>query len=522
MSSSFAKQAAILAAATLLARLIGFLYRLPLTRLIGDAGNALHGVGYQFYLFLLILSAAGLPAAISKMVSERVALGQYRNAHEVFRASLILAASFGFVAFIILFLMSRSLANWFGFPGSVYAIRGVAPAIPLVSVMAVFRGYFQGMGNAAPTAVTQIIEQFFNAIFKVLLAFLFIAQLEHAAGAAAFGTFISSAIGLATIYCIYRVLKPKIMHRVYRDENWNFEAPKNILKELLQTTFPIILGAAIYSIANFIDIAMVGNRMAASGAFSQAEIEHLFGQLSGKFVVLTTLPISISSAIAMAALPSIAGSKVTKNFNDIKVKISEAFRLSTMISIPAAVGLGVLAEPILLLLFPSHPEGAILLQVGSASIIFLSLTQIATGALQGIGKIIIPVGAAVMGALIKIPLNYVLIANPGINVVGAVISTSVCYLLAACINIAAIKHFTDIKIDWFGIFGKPLTASLLMGLACFVSFNVIYEVTLGINAIATVFAIIIGLAIYFLVMVFVNGLKQTDLARIPILRRYLC
>ena len=520
-NSSFAKQAAILAAATLLARLIGFLYRLPLTNLIGDAGNALHGVGYQFYMFLLVLSAAGLPGAISKMVSERIALNKYRSAHAVFRTALVLAAGVGIAAALILWIMAGFLAESFGFPGSVYAIRGVAPAIPLVSVMAVFRGYFQGMGNATPTAVTQVVEQFFNAIFKVLLAYLFIAQLEHAAGGAAAGTAISAAIGLLVIFCIYKMLAPKILERVKEDPAKMPEDSAAIIKELLRITFPIILGTAIFSIANFIDIAMVGNRMTASGAFTQAEIENLFGQLPGKFVVLTTLPISISTAIATASLPSIAGSKVVKDLKAVRQKIANALRLSTLISIPAAVGIGVLAEPILALLFPNHPEGAILLQVGSVSIVFLSLTQIATGSLQGIGKIMIPVGAAAAGAIIKIPLNHVLIANPQINVLGAVISTCACYLLAATINLTAVKKFTGIKIDWITIFAKPLIAASMMGLASFVSHNVVYTITLGLNWLATIFAIGIGMTIYFVVLVVLGALSREDMGRIPIIKRYV-
>jgi len=520
-NSSFAKQAAILAAATLLARLIGFLYRLPLTNLIGDAGNALHGVGYQFYLFLLVLSAAGLPGAISKMVSERLALDKYRSAHAVFRTALVLATGVGIVASLFLWVMARPLASWFGFPGSVYAIRGVAPAIPLVSVMAVFRGYFQGMGNTTPTAVTQVIEQIFNAIFKVLLAHLFIAQLEHAAGGAAAGTAISAAVGLLVIFGIYKMLAPKILLKVKNDPRRKSEDSKSIVNELLRITFPIILGTAIFSIANFIDIAMVSNRMMASGAFTQFEIEDLFGQLSGKFVVLTTLPISVSTAIATASLPSIAGSKVVEDLKAVRRKIADALRLSTLISIPAAVGLGVLAAPILTLLFPNHPEGAILLQVGSISIVFLSLTQIATGALQGIGKIMIPVGAAAAGAVIKIPLNYVLIANPQINVLGAVISTCVCYLLAATINLGAVRKFTGIKIDWIGTFVKPLIAALMMGLASFVSYDVIYTIVLGLNWLATIFTIGIGMAVYFVVLVILGALNRSDMARIPVIRRYV-
>ena len=509
-----------MAAATLLARFIGFLYRVPLTDLIGDEGNALYGVGFQFYLFLLVLSSAGLPNAISKMVSERIARKQYRNAHEVFKMAMVVAVFFGFIGSLLLWIMAGHLARWFGYPDSVYAIRAVSPAVLIVAIMAVFRGYFQGMGNAVPTAMSQVIEQSFNAVFKVWLAFIFVSQIEIAAAGATAGTGIGALAGLLTLLGIYKLLSAKIRGRVRRDPGRKIEKPKALIKELLRTAFPIILGTAIYSIANFIDMAMASHRMGASGAFTQAEIDALYGQLTGKFVVLTTLPVSISTALSIAVLPSIAGSKVARDHGAITQKISKALRLSTLISIPAAMGIGVMAEPILMLLFPNHPEGAILLQVGAVSIVFLSLVQVATGTLQGIGKIMIPVIGAGVGALTKIPLNYVLIARPEINVIGAVISTCVCYFIAATINLSAVKKYTGIRIDWIGVFVKPLGAAVMMGLTCYVSYFVLMAVTLGHNGVSTLFSIGLGAVVYFMMLVVLGGLYEEDMARLPILRRF--
>ena len=520
-ASGFAKQAAILAAATLVARFLGFLYRLPLTYLIEDRGNALYGVGFQFYLFLLVLSSAGIPNAVSKMVSERLARAEYRSAHAVFRAAMVVAVVFGVAGSVLLWVMAGYFAVWFGFPESVYAIRAVAPAVLLVAIMAVFRGYFQGMNNSVPTAISQVVEQFFNVVFKIWLAFIFIDNIEWAAAGATAGTGIGAFLGLLTLLGIYKLVSPKIQSRMRHDVSGKVERPRTLIKEVIRTAFPIILGAAIYSIANFIDMAMVSHRMRASGAFTQMEIDALYGQLTGKFVVLTTLPISISTALAIAVLPSIAGSTATKDFKAVADKIGKALRLSTLISIPAAVGIGVMAEPILMLLFPSNPEGAALLQAGAVSVIFLSLVQVATGALQGIGKIMVPVIAAATGALVKIPLNYVLIAQPEINVIGAVISTCICYFLAAIINMAALKKFTGIKIDWLGIFVKPLTAAVLMGIACFISYYVLIMLTAVHNAAATLFAVGLGMAVYFIMLLLLGGIHDEDIGRMPFVGRVL-
>ena len=526
--SSFVKQAAILAAATLFARFIGFLYRLPLTYFIGDEGNALYAVGFQFYLFLLVLSSAGIPNTVSKMVSERIARKEYRNAHNVFRAAMIVSVSLGFVGTVLLWVMAGHFAVWFGYPDSRYAIRVLAPAVLIVAIMATYRGYFQGMNNAVPTALSQVAEQFFNALFKIWLAFILISRygrLDWAAAGATAGTVIGAAVGLILMLLIYRMLSPKILRRIRHDSidlnnsdpnnsGKKIESGRSLIKEVISTAFPIILGAAIYSIANFIDLAMVSHRMAASGAFVQEEIEALYGQLTGKFVVLTTLPVSISTALSIAVLPGIAGSAVVKDRAAIREKVMKALRISTLVSVPSAIGLGVLAGPILLMLFPGHPDGAILLQVGSVSIIFLSLVQISTGALQGIGKIMIPVIGAAAGALVKIPLNYVLISVPEINVVGAVISTIACYFVAMVINLSILQKYTGIRMEWGNIFVKPISAALIMGLACYVIYFLISSVST--NMIATLLAIGVGGLVY-LIMLMMMGSKEV--LELPVVRR---
>ncbi|MCL2400574.1 MAG: polysaccharide biosynthesis protein [Defluviitaleaceae bacterium] len=521
MQSSFIKQAAILAAATLFVRFIGFLYRLPLTNLIGDEGIGLYGVGYQFYLFVLVMSSAGLPGAISKMVSERIARKEYRNAHGVFRAAMTVGITFGLAGTLLLWILAGYFEVWFGYPGSSYSIRALAPTILIVSIMAVFRGYFQGMNNTVPTAVSQVVEQVFNAIFSLFLAYIFIGQdnLEWAAAGGTAGTGIGAVLGLITLMAIYKVLSPKLRNRIRKhsvSQDQKIEKPSSQIKEVMATAFPIILGTAIYSIANFIDMAMVSNRMQAGG-FDEVASRAAFGQLTGKFIVLTTLPVSISTALTAAVLPSIAGSTVTRDFKAVTAKIGKALRMSTLVSIPAAMGLAVMAEPIYLLLFPNHPEGAHLMQVGAISVVFLSLNQIATGALQGINKIKIPVIAAAAGAIVKIPLNYVLIYQPNINVLGAVISTVVCYLLAATINMVALRSYTKIKLDWVGIFIKPLAASVVMGLTCFVSHNIMVSIV-G-DTISTIASVVMGGVVYFTVLMLIGGIHNEDMERIPFIGR---
>ncbi|MCL1998029.1 MAG: polysaccharide biosynthesis protein [Turicibacter sp.] len=517
---SFVKQAAILAAATLFARFIGFLYRLPLTNLIGDEGNALYGVGFQFYAFLLVLSSAGIPSAVSKMVSERVAQKEYTNAHAVFKVAMLVAVVFGTFGSLLLWTFAGYLSVWFGYPGSVYAIRAVSPAVLVVAIMAVYRGYFQGMNNTVPTALSQIIEQVVNAIFKIWLAYLFIENITWAAAGATASTGIGAFLGLITLVAIYHLLSPRIKKRIRRDRSKKTEDFPKLLKELLYTTFPIVLGTSIYSIANFIDMAMIAHRLAETGIFSQQEIEALYGQFTGKFIVITTLPVAISSALSIAILPSIAGSNATRDRRAVVYKIGRAFRLSSLISVPSAIGLAVMAEPILLLLFPNHPEGAVLLQFGAISIVFLSMVQVSTGALQGMGKIAIPVIAAIVGTFFKIPLNHLLIGIPEINVLGAVISTVVCYFLASLVNVGFLVKFTGIKFDWVGILVKPFVAAFVMGLACYVSYNAIVAMFYRFSGLATLISIAIGVVVYFLMLALMKGLHKEDADKLPVIRDF--
>ena len=510
-----------MAAASLFTRFIGFLYRLPLTDLIGDEGNAYYGAAYTIYLFALIVSAASLPAAISKMVSERLALHQYRNAHEVFRLSMLLALGLGAAGALFLALGADWLAEITRYPAASYAIMTLAPTIFIVSVMAVFRGYFQGMGNAAPTAASQTLEQIVNAAATLWLAYMFYdaAQIEFSAAGAAAGTGLGAAAVLLVVAGLYAATARTVKRRVAEDYfTSRYEFRSALVAEIIKTALPIVIGMAIFNIASIIDMTMVSGRLEAGGAFSPEEIRVLFGRLTGKYVVLTTLPVALSTALAVAAVPSIAGSFVLTDKRAVRSKIRTSLRLSMMVSIPAAVGMGVLSEPILTLLFPRHAEGADLLRYGAVSIVFLALTQIVTGILQGIGRVNVPLIGAFFGMLVKIPLNYFLIANPDINVVGAVISTCVCYFVAAAIDIRFLKKYVRIRLGVADALVKPLMASAVMGLFCYVAFHLCMYASQH-NALSVTVSILFGIVVYIAYMALIKGFRRDEINSLPVGKR---
>ena len=512
---SFIIQASVLAAASLIVRFIGFLYRLPLTALIGDRGNAIYSAGYYIYTFLLILSSAGLPAAISRLVSTRIAKGEYRNAQKIFRVSMIFAGAAGAIGMLVLFFFAEPIAKMVDSPNSVYCLQTLAPTLLIVGVMSVYRGYLQGMNIMTPTAVSQIFEQVFNAVFSVYLAWVLVKQsipLGAAGGTA--GTGIGALAGLIVVMIFYNRMKPEIRHNMRIEEKGIYqETTGEAFKKLVITAFPIIAGTAVFSMTNLIDMKMVMSGLMSSGAFTEAEAEVLYGQLSGKYVTLTTFPVSISSAMATAAIPNIAMAVTVGNKKEVKRKINTALKLAMIISIPAAVGIGVLGDQILRMLFPSYPEGGVLLKVGAISIAFLSFCQIVTGVLQGIGKIQVPVIGALLGAVVKIALNWILIRIPSINVVGAVISTDVCYLVASIFNVIMLMRYTKTRVNFSGVLIKPTIGSIIMGIGCVIGYKVIFLV-FG-NTISTLLTIIVAVIIYLLVMIFIRGITEEDLLSIP-------
>lgn len=508
-------QATILATAGLVARVLGFLYRIPMQNILGVDGTAVYTQGYSLYMLFFVISSAGMPSAISKMVSERVAHKQYNNAYKVLKTALYVAGGLGFLGMLAMYFGANALANFLGSQHAAPSMRVLAPAVFITAIMSVYRGYFQGLGNSMPTAISQVIEQFLNAIFSVFLVWIFI---DMGIGAAAAGGTAASSLGalagLVFIFFTYFMNRglQKSQIEDHKDTE-KLESTKSIVKEILTTAFPIVAGIAVFSMTNVIDVRMVTNILQNTG-FSYHESLSMLGLLNGQFVVLTTLPVSVATAISITIIPSIAESKSLNEKSVIKEKVTTALRMAMLICIPAAVGLSVMGTQVLALLFPNDPGGGILLQVGAVSIIFLAISQVSTGILQGMNVLRVPIFAAIIGGIIKISLNQAFISQPEINIVGAVIATVFCYFTAASINLYFVRKKTEIKIDFLGIFGKPIFSSIIMGLVCYVTFHAFYLFYPS-NNIALFIAICISILTYFTLMIFLGGITRTEINLLP-------
>ena len=505
--------------AGIIVRFFGFLYRPALTALLGDRGNAIYSAGYQVYNFLLILSSAGLPPAIGRIVSERLALKQYENAHRVFKVALVFSSIMGAVCMLVLFFGAGFIAEHIcKIPDAYYTLVSLAPTVLIVAVMSSFRGYFQGMNTMVPTAISQVIEQIFNAVFSVFIAWVLVPK-SIALGAAGgtIGTGVGALAGLAVVFIAYKAVKPTLMRHIERDKTADekIESHSFLLKLIVSTALPIILGTAVYSITNLIDLSMVMDRLLSIGTITAERAEELYGQLQGKYVLLSTLPVALSTAIATAAIPNIAASVATKDKAASDRKISMAIRMSMIVSIPSAVGMGILADQIILMIFPTAPEGGSLVRIGAISIVFLAMSQIVTGTLQGIGDVKSPAINAVFGAIVKIILNYLLIGIPALNINGAVIATIGCYIVASMLNLKKLIKLTKVRLNYTDILLKPFIASLIMGVGCFASYKLMF-MALHRNAVATLFSIILSMAIYAFAMIFIKGVRREDCSILPL------
>ncbi|MDR2168215.1 MAG: polysaccharide biosynthesis protein [Clostridiales bacterium] len=528
-SNSFVRQAAILAVAGIFARLLGFAYRLPLTDLIGDAGNYVYGVGYTVYGFLLVMSSAGLPGAIAKLVSERRAAGRAHAAHRLFKVALILSATIGLILSIIVFIFAEEITGIiFGMPGAALALQMLTPTVFIVAIMAVIRGYFQGMSSTIPTAASQLIEQIFNAIFSVILAHTLwnfamergYAEVYFGAAGGTLGSTVGAVAGFMVIAAIYFLLRRDIIQQVRRAarnaarrEDTSYEKTGTLVKTILTTSTTMIIGTAIFSIVNLIDLWLVRSRMAVAG-FGAEQINELFGQVLGKFNPITNLPAAISASLAIAIIPAIAAANALSKTREVHEKINTALRVGMLLTIPIAFGLATLGPQIVALLFPAHPEGGSLFLVGFPSIIFLTASQIATGVLQALSRAAIPILAAMVGALVKIAATFFLVAHPSINIYGVVIGTTLCYLVTATINCAILFKHTQTKPDFSGILLKPLFASAAMSLGAFTFYHSAFILTAR-PGVSTAIAVLAGMFLYAIFMLLIKGFKDSDILLLP-------
>ncbi len=512
---SFLKGVLILGIAGIVIKILGAFYRIPLIRMIGDTGIGYYQTAYPIYVLLLVAATAGLPTAISKMVSERTALGDHRGAHRIFQVSLITLLGIGIFTCTILLLTARPLVNRLGNPLAYYSMISLAPALFFGSTMAAFRGYFQGLQSMVPTAVSQVVEQLGRTIGGLILAYILLARgLEWAAAGATFAATIGAICGTIIIVLIYLKRRKGILEDVAQSTSeTTLGSTKNIIYRLMTIAIPITLGASVMPIMNNIDVAIVMRRLQVAG-FSVAESNALYGQLTGMAQTLINLPQVITMALATSLVPAISEAMAKNNLLSVQKNTLSGLRINILLGLPAAVGLIILADPIILMLYNSSEASAgIALQTLAMGVIFLMLIQTLTGILQGIGKPGVPVKNLMIGALCKVVVTYTLTGIAVFNIKGAALGTVMGYVVAATLNYFAVKKYTKIKIKWLDMIVKPLLGVSLMAIVVLLVYHQL--ITIGGNTVATAIAIVGGGMVYGLVLLYSGSITSQDFDMLP-------
>ena len=456
----------------ILIKIIGLAYKLYLTNKqgFGDAGNAIYSAGFQIYALLLTFSSTGVPNAISKLISERVAIGDNRGAHKIFKIAFFTFALFGLIGTILLFLFANIIANnWLEIPEAEYSLITLSPSIFFVSITSVIRGYFNGMQKLSVTAKSQTIEQIIKTIFTIIFVEMIAKMTRNntmlMAGVANFATTIATLFSFTYIFLYYRSKRKEISIEIYESVNYTPTRIRKILIKILKESIPISLSSLISSFNKNIDLFTVVKILKRFMTEAQAKVQ--YGILSGKIDTLCILPLSLNVPFVTGMTPTIAKSVAKKDEDELIRKINFFLKTTIIIALPSTIGMIIMAEPILNLLFPNANNGTILSQINAISIFFAMLAQTINGILQGIGKSNIPLIAFSVSIICKFLTNVILISNINIGINGAAIGNIICNVIVFVIGFLNLKRSINLKIDFKKIIIKPIFITIIMSIILF-------------------------------------------------------
>ncbi len=530
-SKNYLVQGSILAVASIIAKIIGMIYRFPLTNTLGNEGNSYYSTANEVYNIVLMISSFSLPLAVSKLVSERIHKGEFKNAHRVFLCAMRFALIAGGALALLTYVFAGVITKYvLSIELAVYALRVLAPAIFVFAIVGVFRGFFQGYSNMTPTAVSQVIEQIVNAIFTVVCANIMysygvsLAQedgnelLGPAWGAAGgtFGTVVSITVAMLFMMFVYTVQKSTLKRQMRRDVTTHLESERAIYRTMILTIIPIVLSTLIYNISNVADQG-VFNKVLLSQGYTEKQYTSIWGIYSGQFRVLMNVPLSLASCLAPSVVPSLTAAMARGDRGDARRKIRTSVRFTMIITIPCAVGMAALAKPILTMLYPSletgRPLAVGIMQAGALLIILYAFSTLTTGILQGLGKLQTPLINNAAALVIHFLLLYVMLTAGNLNIY-AVVWSNICFaLIVSVLNAIAIARFLHYRQEWKRTFLIPVIVSIIMGAAAYLVYQ-LFHLVFG-NTISVLFAILAGVATYGIGLISFKGITVEEIAALP-------
>lgn len=530
---TFIKGAAILGAAGIICKIIGAVYRIPLTNLIGAEAMGIYSKAYMIYSLLLVLTTSGIPAAVSKLVAEYAAAADYRNAKRTLQLTRSMLLAVGGICALIMLLLSDIIARSLGISDGGMVIICIAPSLLLTAVSA-YRGYFQGLQNMVPTAVSQIIGQLSKlAVGFSLAAILLPRGPVYAASGALLGVSLSEGLSLLYLALKYRASKKNALP--VKPGSLAGKSNKELLRSLLILAVPLTVGGAIMPLINTLDAYLATWCLKLSG-YSETQINSMYGVLSGMVVSLANMPTALTLALSASLVPAISRARTQKNGREISRTASLGLKLALIIGLPACIGLIMLARPILELLYTTSPadQSALeitvhtlhspyhfvfmqmdlaesLMLVMCPAMLLLTSVQAMTGALQGAGKIYIPIKNLLIGAGVKLVFSAVLISIPAINILGAPLGTLACYLTAFILDYIQLRKRLHAGVD-AGFLLKPLFAAAVMALILYI----IKLLTGGniLHPLITIAAVCAGAVIYLGILLLIRPFSVKELALI--------
>lgn len=524
--TNFIVQGSILAMAGIISKLLGMVRRIPIEHIIGDVGNGYYSSAYEVYAFMLLISCYSLPLAVSKVVSAKVTKRQYKNAERVFQCAMFFAIVAGGLCFLIAEIFGDFIATKFMLePMSALALRVLGPALLMVAMMGVLRGYFQGLGTMMPTAISQVLEQIFVLIASIIGSYILFARGEkvgallhnedyapaYGAAGASIGPVAGAFVGLLFLIFVYVLYRPSAKRNVSRDKSGRPDSYGQIFRLILLTILPVLLSSTVYNISNILDIRIYNDIMIQKG-LEDVKAYNL-GVYSGKYRVLVNVPIALANAMCSSIVPVLTGLVMREEFRQAREKINQTMRFTMIIAIPSAVGLAVLARPIITILFRGEIDLAVnLLQVGSISVIFYSMSTLTNGVLQGINKMRVPVVHAVIALVIHIIFLYVALQmNMGIH---AMVYANILFALIVCIlNWFAIQKYLKYNQEIVRTFVIPMLSSVIMGVVIVV-INMTLQKIVG-DFVVLILGIALGVTAYFVAMILLKGINESDLKSMP-------
>lgn len=501
-----------LTVAWIIVRILGGVYRIPLGRMLGNEGLAIYAPPNQFYMLFFTISAAGIPVALASIISEKITLGRYYDAFRTFRLARFAMLVLGLTFSLLLFVSAEWLSKFQELPESYLGMRMVAPVIFFAAVTAAYRGLFQGLQNMRAVSYSIVIDQILLVISTLLFSYLLLPQGVAIAAAGANLGAVPGAVGATLLLVfLYRTQRQDIMEMVRQDLSGVREGALSLLKRIFILSLPISFASVAMTVTHIIDTKFIMARL-QFGGYTHDQAEAMYGDFTGMAMAFINICTALAVSLGTSLVPAVAQAFIVNDIKRIKYQVAQAIRLSVIFALPAAAGLYILADQLILLIFANETAGVPLVTL-SAAVVFWSLHLVTTGALQGMGQTYIPARNLVIGIMIKLPITYYLTPT-ALGIKAAALGTVLLFAVSSLLNIMALWRFMGLKLNLTPIFLRSGLATLVMSAGVLYVYRV-SVLEIGGNTWPTLLAVMAGAVIYQIVLVMVGGIRANDVRRIP-------